>query len=158
MHETQTLKTPCLLPDLRAIVQIKTKMDRFYPLELNFDAERTAVDYFKNGTFVYILRKNEEEHIYRSVEDVQTALSEKMEQYNSTGKTSISERSTSQDVLHKDPVMMELKSKLAEVKTSTFTQSDNYNIELLCSDEYSGHVADYNIETWRAKHPSDSNQ
>lgn len=156
-YEMQTLTTPCLLPDIAKIVQIKTNTDKYYPLELNFDAEKKAVDYFKEGTIVYILPKSEEENVYRSVKDIQTALCEKMERFNGLAEKSQPHMNYVGDKSCHDPVMMELKSELSKMKTSSYTLSSDYNVEMLCSDVYSGDVADYNIEAWKAKHLNGGN-
>lgn len=57
-YEIQTLKTPCLLPDISRIKSISVVSGEYYPLELLFTEEYPAAKYFINGTILYVQPRN----------------------------------------------------------------------------------------------------
>ncbi|KAL3232428.1 Anaphase-promoting complex subunit 1 [Nakaseomyces bracarensis] len=56
--DTETLRTPCLLPDISRIKSISVISSEYFPLELVFTDEFPASKYFINGTILYVQPRN----------------------------------------------------------------------------------------------------
>lgn len=148
IYETRSLITPCLLPDITTLVSIKVQKDNFYPLELEFGAHIDAADYFKDGTILYIQPQQFTKKIYNSISDIQHGLQDKLDQYDGSIKNNTM-KSVLDDLNMEDENMLEMKLKTNNKLNKKLNDYDNFNYNMLCSDENNGDVADYLVEIWK---------
>ncbi|CDH14473.1 related to Anaphase-promoting complex subunit 1 [Zygosaccharomyces bailii ISA1307] len=152
-EEVKELVAPCLLPDVKTIKRLRVKSPLYYPLEIIFDEEVKATEFFRNGTIIYIERrpaKQNKHYNYESISDIQLGLKKRMENLadqSLPGSTSSFADRLFGDFGLTDFTMLELEK---EVKSPGNVQ--NYNLEMLCSDINSGDVTDYQLELWRRRH------
>ncbi|CCF56181.1 hypothetical protein KAFR_0A07470 [Kazachstania africana CBS 2517] len=151
--EKRKLSTPCLLPDVRDLISLKIKMDKYYPLEITFDDEMSALDFFSNGTVIYIQPKHQYKNTFENMDEIRTVLTNKMDDFEK--KESPNEENFTETLYKnlgiKDLTMTELKLELENCNL-TGNQSEDYNLEMLCSDTNSGDVIDYEFEIWTKRH------
>ena len=153
------MSTPCLLPDFSKIKSISVKMHSYFPLEINFTKGYSASDFFSGGTIIYIQRKSEsifeDKASFRNVEDIHVALKRKAtgsKDYSKLNlKTEQGNAPSSQLVESlgiQDLTMVELDTILNTENNTALTDSESYNLGLLCSDRNSGDILDCQLELW----------
>ncbi|CAI4049999.1 hypothetical protein N7582_004805 [Saccharomyces uvarum] len=153
------MSTPCLLPDFSKIKSIKVKMHDYFPLEINFTKDFSASDFFSNGTIIYIQRKSqsvfENKTSYKNAEDIHVALKKKATESKGSSKLIPKRRqgsSFSSQLIEslgiQDLTMVELDTILNAENNTALTDSESYNLGLLCSDKNSGDVLDCQLELW----------
>ena len=148
IYETRSLVTPCLLPDITTLTTIKVYKDNYYPFELEFGEHIDATDYFKDGTILYIQSEHSTKKNYNSISDIQRGLQDKLESFESTlNRTSM--KPIFDDLEMEDESMLEMKLKTNNKLSQTLNKYDNFNYNMLCSDENNGDVADYLVEIWK---------
>ncbi|CAI4049724.1 anaphase promoting complex subunit 1 SKDI_14G1530 [Saccharomyces kudriavzevii IFO 1802] len=151
--------TPCLLPDFSKISSIRVKMHDYFPLEINFTKDFSASDFFSSGTIIYIQKKSEsifeDKASFKNTEDIHVALKKKVAESKSyrklIPKTKRGTSSPSQLVESlgiQDLTMVELDTILNPENNTALTDSESYNLGLLCSDKNSGDVLDCQLELW----------
>ncbi|CAI4739708.1 BBL_G0044880.mRNA.1.CDS.1 [Saccharomyces cerevisiae] len=153
------MSTPCLLPDFSKIKSIRVKMHGYFPLEINFTKDYSASDFFSGGTIIYIQRKSESvfenKASFRNVEDIHVALKRKAAESknysrlnlkNEQGNTTSSQLVESLGI--QDLTMVELDTLLSAGNNTALTDSESYNLGLLCSDKNSGDILDCQLELW----------
>ncbi|KAG0669217.1 Anaphase-promoting complex subunit 1 [Maudiozyma exigua] len=148
LFETSTLVTPCLLPDITTLVSIKVEKDNYYPLELEFGEDTNASDYFKDGTVIYIQPKHRTKKVYNSINDIQRGLQDKLELFEDTIKSN-SMKPILDELSMEDENILEMKLRGNKTLSRSLNECDNFNYNMLCSDENNGDVADYLVEIWK---------
>lgn len=134
-------------------------MHGYFPLEINFTKDYSASDFFSGGTIIYIQRKSESvfenKASFRNVEDIHVALKRKAAESknysrlnlkNEQGNTTSSQLVESLGI--QDLTMVELDTLLSAGNNTALTDSESYNLGLLCSDKNSGDILDCQLELW----------
>lgn len=163
--ETKQLIAPCLLPDVRNLKSLKVNSPAYYPLEITFDDDLEAADFFKNGTILYIQPRSPKygnEHEipkYQNENDIQGALKSRIDALDDSDDEAHKKNSRKEtdrliaDLGINDKTMAEIRAMACETNTSE-RGVYGYNLDMLCSDVNSGDVIDYQLELWRKKHCS----
>ena len=160
--ERKSVTAPCLLPDIRTIRAIRIHSRKYYPLDLQFDDQSKAIEFFRKGTVIYIQPRECGNLVSRTKDDVYSNLDGRIDLMR-MGILSESNSKNEADTHHfdakfeeflgfSDTTMVELDSEMKKLGNNPRSnQSKIYNLEILCSDENSGNVVDYEIELWKKK-------
>lgn len=163
--ETKFLTAPCLLPDIRNITSLKVNAEGYYPLEVKFDNEFKAANFFRNGTILHIqpikdvdITGHETLLNHNEISDIQGALRMKVnalesDTLNKNQNFSLARltRHIVDDLELNDPTIAELKAITRENATLE-SLIYAYDLDMLCSDARNDDVNDYQLEIWRSKH------
>lgn len=161
--ETKSLVAPCLLPDIRKIRSLRINSTEYCPLEIKFDQNLSAADFFQNGTILYIQpkkdngsptdsfasRSKQAKQIERALKARMEALDKDLEGNEFFNNGSSMNRLIDQWDLQ-DTTMAELRTMTTET-LSTEHGIYGYDLDMLCSDVNNGDVGDYQLEIWRKK-------
>lgn len=162
--ETKFMTAPCLLPDIRKITSLKVNSEGYYPIEIKFDNDLKAANFFKNGTVLHIQPKKNStasgqasSSSYENTSDIQRTLKMKVNALESD-KVSTGRNSSIETLAHQLNSSINLNdTTMAELKTITRDTSlqessiYSYDFDMLCSDANNGDVNDYQLEIWRSK-------
>lgn len=162
--ETKFMTAPCLLPDIRKITSLKVNSEGYYPIEIKFDNDLKAANFFKNGTVLHIQPKKNStasgqasSSSYENTSDIQRTLKMKVDALESD-KVSTGRNSSIETLAHQLNCSINLNdTTMAELKTITRDTSlqessiYSYDFDMLCSDANNGDVNDYQLEIWRSK-------
>ncbi|QLQ82643.1 hypothetical protein HG537_0H04060 [Torulaspora globosa] len=160
--ETRSLVASCLLPDIRKLRSLKINSAEYFPLEIKFDQNLSAADFFQNGTILYIQPKKDNESSTESfasrsqqTKQIERALKARMDALDKDLEGGELFNGSSTDRLidrwgFKDTTMAELRTMTTET-LSTEHGIYGYDLDMLCSDVNNGDVGDYQLEIWRKK-------
>lgn len=141
--------TPCLLPDIRKIKKLKIEMNHYYPLEFVFDKEFPAIDFFQSGTTIYMQPKGENNEKICTPEDIKFGLKRRLNDTDERKHREFNFASTLYKTLDiSDLTLFELKSLLNDSDINN-SESDKYDIEMLCTDKLSGNITNFQLELWK---------
>ena len=160
--ERKSVTAPCLLPDIRTIRAIRIHSRKYYPLDLQFDDQSKATEFFRKGTVIYIQPRECGNLVSRTKGDVYNSLDGRIDLIRTeilSGNNSENEADThhfgtkfEEFLGFSDTTMVELDSEMGKLGNNpSSNQSKIYNLEILCSDQNSGNVVDYEIELWKKK-------
>lgn len=151
--KVKKLYTPCLLPDIRMIQVLKIEMNHYYPFEFVFNKDFPAVDFFQDGTTVFMQPKDENKEEINTIEDIKFSLKRRLTETNKSEKRIKNEFNFAsnlyKDLGITDLAMSELKSMITD-DHKIKSNSDKYNVEMLCTDKLSGDITDYQLELWKS--------
>lgn len=141
--------TPYLLPDIRNIKKLKIEMNHYYPLEFVFNKEFPAVEFFQNNTTIYMQPKGENNEKICTPEDIKFGLKRRLNDADEGKNKKFNFASTLYKTLDiSDLTLLELQSFLNN-NDITDSESDKYDIEMLCTDKLSGNITNYQLQLWK---------
>ncbi|QLL34572.1 hypothetical protein HG536_0G04340 [Torulaspora globosa] len=161
--ETRSLVAPCLLPDIRKLRSLRINNAEYFPLEIKFDNNLSAADFFQNGTILYIQPKKHNglptesfpsrSHQAKQIERALKARMEALDKDLERDELFLDGSSTDRLIDRwgfEDTTMAELRTMTTE-SLSTEHGIYGYDLDMLCSDVNNGDVGDYQLEIWRKK-------
>lgn len=156
--DEKTYYPPCLLPDIRNIAYMKVEVEDFYPLYIEFNDNLKAIDYFKNGTILYVQSKISKQTFEGSIlktnqKKLENILSDKYQEISDNMRSEKDDPSLfhkiSKDIHEEELILMELNDELNEVSNN---KKRNYNLDLLCQNKSLEATNSVRLELWKKSH------
>lgn len=148
------LVAPCLLPDIRTIQELNVEINNYYPLHFKFNKDFMAKNLFKEGMVIYLQFKDKENIKINNTKDIEVLLNKELVNSDNNDVDNINDSVNNffSELGLNDVTMIEMQSILEQKEKGTPTSaSDEYNLEMLCTDDNNGDTIDYQIELWKSQ-------